>query len=105
MIKQQYIGSQVKVRYLPNSKLLLSITLLNKQSISESDNQFDLTDLELTIVRLMVEGLSDKLIARELKLEPATVRTYNTALYRKLDVRNRKQASVKAKNLGLMDVN
>jgi DNA-binding CsgD family transcriptional regulator len=106
-----YVGRNVTLHYLPHSKLLLSMTPLQKQNTSDAsaDSQpstaTDLTELEISIVQLMAGGDSDKIIARKLNLEPATIRTYNSTLYRKLGVNTRKQAADKAGDLGLLDVN
>ncbi len=111
---QLFIGQTVCVEYFEQSNILLSVTLFDpKQDSSSSDtsspnstaNALLLSDLEVSIIRLMTAGLADKLIARELELEPATVRTYNSTIYRKLGVKNRKEASQKAQELGLFDVN
>lgn len=52
----------------------------------------ELGERDRTLLRLLVAGLSDKLIARELALAPATVRTYNSALFRRLGVVDRRSA-------------
>ena len=99
-----HIGHQVSAKYFSNAKLLLSVQLAdgvegNTKACSH------LNDIELAIVKLMANGEPDKLIARELSLEPATIRTYNSNIYRKLAVKNRKQAAEKAANIGLINVN
>lgn len=62
-----------------------------------------LSEKEKAILRLIAKGLSDKEIARELGLSPATIRTYNTTLYAKLGVARRTQAAPYAAALGLLD--
>lgn len=99
-----HIGHQVKVRYLSHSKLLLSVQLAsNPHQVNKPQTQ--LSDIELAILKLMASGEPDKIIARQLSLEPTTVRTYNTNIYRKLAVKNRKQAAAKAADIGLINVN
>jgi len=106
-----YVGRNVTLYYLPHSKLLLSVTPLQKQNTNDTSANSqpsmatDLTELEISIVQLMAGGDSDKIIARKLNLEPATIRTYNSTLYRKLGVNTRKQAADKARHLGLLNVN
>lgn len=112
-----YVGRDVIVHYLPYSKLLLSVMPLQEvkgsdvladgqqSTASKQSTANDLTELEVSIVQLMAEGDADKVIARKLNLEPATVRTYNTTLYRKLGVNTRKQAAEKAISLRIIDVN
>ncbi len=48
-----------------------------------------LTPRELEILRLIAQGLSDKLIAAELGLAPSTVSNHVSAILLKLDVENR----------------
>ncbi|WP_246722822.1 response regulator transcription factor [Aliikangiella sp. G2MR2-5] len=111
-VEKLLIGQRIKVRYLPQSLTLLSAKV-DELAVSDADTHdqsshsppMELSELEVSIIQLMAEGLSDKLIARQLNLEPATVRTYNSTIYRKLAVKNRKQASEKARQLGLVDVN
>ncbi|NVJ61903.1 MAG: response regulator transcription factor [Gammaproteobacteria bacterium] len=102
-----HIGCNVRVRYLQSSKLLLSVEAVEAEVETHSSDKLSalLTEIELSIVRLMADGNSDKIIARKLNLEPATIRTYNSTLYRKLDVKSRKQAAEKARELGLLNVN
>lgn len=62
-----------------------------------------LTEREQTILRLVAEGLSDREIAQRLSLALDTVKWYNRRIYDKLEVRNRTQATTRAKTLGLLD--
>ena len=61
----------------------------------------DLSRQEITMLELLVGGGSNKGIAREMKLEEATVKFYFTRLFRKLGVRNRAQAAVVGIQVGL----
>lgn len=51
-----------------------------------------LTERQRDVLRLLIDGLPDKLICRELALSHATVKTHLQALFRKLGVRSRAQA-------------
>ncbi len=62
-----------------------------------------LTEREQTILRFIGEGLSDREIAQALSVALDTVKWYNKRIYVKLDVRNRTQATSRAKALGLFD--
>lgn len=97
------LGKKVVVRYAHYSGVLLSINELTSGTARASEPAF--SEQEIDILRLMQQGLPDKLIARQLGLNPATVRTYNSGLYRKLSVTNRGAAVAKARELGLLDVN
>jgi two-component system, NarL family, nitrate/nitrite response regulator NarL len=59
-----------------------------------------LSPRELEILRALVEGKSNKAIARELNITEATVKVHLKALLRKVRVNNRTQAAVWALNQG-----
>lgn len=86
-------GQTVTVRYAPQSGALLSVAEHeDTTSAANADLPADLTRRERDLLSLIAEGLTDKEIARRLNLSPATVRTYNSALYQKLGVTSRTQA-------------
>jgi two-component system nitrate/nitrite response regulator NarL len=60
-----------------------------------------LSPRELQILRALVNGKSNKAIARELSITEATVKVHLKALLRKVRVNNRTQAAVWALNQGL----
>lgn len=53
------------------------------------------------VLRLLIEGKSNKAISRELGIAESTVKTHLETLYRKLDATSRTQAVVAAARLGL----
>lgn len=61
----------------------------------------DLGPREESILRLVAKGLSNKEIGRELELQEKTVKHYMTNILQKLQVRNRVEAALKARDLGL----
>jgi DNA-binding NarL/FixJ family response regulator len=61
-----------------------------------SDSFPVLTDRQSDVLRLLIEGKSNKLIARALELSDATVKTHLLAIYRKLEVASRTQAVLAA---------
>jgi DNA-binding NarL/FixJ family response regulator len=61
----------------------------------------DLTTRQLDVLRLIVEGKSNKEIARTLHLAHATVKVHLAAVFRALQVDNRTQAAIAAERLGL----
>lgn len=61
-----------------------------------------LSQRELEVLQLLVDGMTNKQIAHQLKLSPITVRNHTSKIYAKLQVRNRKQAARQATLLGLI---
>lgn len=61
-----------------------------------------ITGRELEVLRLLAAGASNKQIAQELVLVTGTVKGHLLNIYRKLDVHNRTQAVVRARELNLL---
>jgi LuxR family maltose regulon positive regulatory protein len=61
-----------------------------------------LTPRELEILQLMQSGLGNAEIAQELVISPHTVKRHAANIYRKLDVKNRRQAVYKAQQVDLL---
>lgn len=61
-----------------------------------------LSEREIAVLRLLVQGLSNPEIARQLHLAPGTVRNYVSELFAKLGVSDRTQAAVMAMRLGIL---
>ncbi|MBC7871274.1 MAG: AAA family ATPase [Chitinophagaceae bacterium] len=61
-----------------------------------------LTERELDILGLIAEGLSNSEIAEKLVLSVETVRWYAKQIYSKLGVHSRTQASIRARDLGVL---
>ena len=60
-----------------------------------------LTATQLKVLLAVLEGKLNKQIAHNLSMSEATVKAHMTAIMRKLDVRNRTQAALVARSLGL----
>lgn len=67
----------------------------------DDDEALGLSERQLDVLRLLIQGRSNKLIGRELDLSESTVKTHMAAVFRKLNVNSRTQAVVKAAGLGL----
>jgi len=66
-----------------------------------STEHLGLTQRQIEVLRMLVDGRSNKLIARELDLAPSTVKTHLEAIFQRLRVNSRTQAVVAAARLGL----
>lgn len=60
-----------------------------------------LTDRETEVLKLVAEGLSNREISEALFISLETVKWYNRQIFRKLDVKSRTQATVRARELDL----
>lgn len=61
----------------------------------------NLSPRQAEVLRLLIEGKSNKLISRELNLSESTVKTHLIAVFRRLGVNSRTQAVLAAARLGL----
>ena len=86
--------------YLPVSAARSSFRTHRRHS-GESATSKNLTPRESEVVDHLVQGLSNKEIARNLAIEEVTVRLHLRGIYRKLEARNRVQAVTAAIELGL----
>ncbi|MFT5195362.1 MAG: DNA-binding NarL/FixJ family response regulator [Cellvibrionaceae bacterium] len=91
-------GSQLDARV--TRKLLGQITNPTpKPRTAESDL---LTDREIEILSLVAKGFSNPEISRKLHLAEGTVKNYVSGIIQKLDVRDRVQAAVQAREMGII---
>ena len=63
--------------------------------------QLGLTDRQIDVLGLILHGLPNKLICRQLQLAEGTVKVHVSAVLRALGVRSRTQAVVAASRMGL----
>jgi len=61
----------------------------------------ELTESERNVLQLMAQGARNEAIAQQLALSPKTVRNYVSNIFSKLQVADRAQAIVKARDAGL----
>lgn len=79
---QRYVGKTIAVHFMP----VLDMFLLKARPRTAVD---DLSKRELEIARHFGGGLTNKEIAREVDLSPATVRNHLSSIYLKLGVDNK----------------
>lgn len=65
----------------------------------ENDEQYDFNDKQIQLLALLAEGLGNKDIAEKMYLSEGTVKQYVTRIFRILNVDNRMQAGLKARDL------
>jgi DNA-binding NarL/FixJ family response regulator len=66
-----------------------------------SAGQLGLTLRQIDVLRMLIDGRSNKLIARELDVSTSTVKSHLEAIFQRLQVNSRTQAVVAAARLGL----
>jgi len=66
-----------------------------------SAERLGLTPRQIDVLRMLVDGRSNKLIGRALDLAPSTVKTHLEAIFQRLHVNSRTQAVVAAARCGL----
>ena len=77
-------------------------TLLPTQSATELLPDEELTPREIEVLRLLVEGLSNRAIASRLDISEHTVKYHVNAIMSKLNAQSRTEAVVRAARLGLI---
>src|SRR5215813_4018461 len=85
------------------AKVVAEFARLTRKAL-EPANSFGepLSERELEILRLITEGASNREIAARLFLAEGTVKNHVTNILGKLGVRDRTQAAIKAKDIGLI---
>jgi DNA-binding NarL/FixJ family response regulator len=84
------------------SRLVAEFTRMTRQPASINALIEPLTDREIEILRLVCAGDSNKEIGQKLFITEGTVKNHLTNILGKLGVRDRTQAALKAKELGLV---
>jgi DNA-binding NarL/FixJ family response regulator len=106
IIRQTYAGK------IPSSPYLTHLALEQiddpqhasvRANIRDFVERSGLTELEVKILRLMTEGLSNEEISEITGIAQETVKGHLKSLFRKLDVKNRTEAAVLAVREGLDD--
>ncbi len=91
------------IRFMHSGERYLPLELVRAASLTTaSGGAGPLTDKEMAVVAGLVAGRQNKEIAMQLDLAEPTVKMHVTAICRKLGARNRTQAVVIARDMGLV---
>ncbi len=74
----------------------------HKISITSSSVYYSLTNREMDVIQLMAKRLSNKEIASELFISETTVKRHSINIYQKLGINKRRDAVLKAQELGIL---
>ena len=85
--------------WTPNDEYLSQTSELSDMA----ERVASLTQQQYRIVMMFAEGLLNKQISYELNVSEATIKAHATAIFRKLDVRNRTQAVIAISQLDLSE--
>ena len=87
------------------SKILTEFSLLSQGKGRKPGRlEHDLTDREITVLRLVAEGKTNKEIANDLDLSEKTVKNHVRNIFHKLHVYDRTQAAIHAIRKGLIEL-
>jgi DNA-binding NarL/FixJ family response regulator len=76
--------------------------LPRNQPVQTSSNHIPLSEREKQILKMVARGASNKEIAEELVIAEGTVKNHLSNIFDKLDARDRMQAVLKSKELGII---
>jgi len=87
------------------SKILAEFSLLSQgKGKKRSGADHDLTEREITVLRLVADGKTNKEIANNLDLSEKTVKNHVRNIFHKLQVYDRTQAAILAIRKGIIDL-
>jgi len=85
------------------SKVMAEFARLSRAARRQPEGLLEpLSEREMEILRLLAQGLSNKIIAEQLVIAEGTVKNHVTSILAKMDAKDRLQAVLKAKSLGLL---
>ena len=92
--------------YIPQQAVALErskrpMSSWSRRGTTTDPHSLGLTDRQVDVLRLILRGLPNKLICRQLVLAEGTVKVHVSAVLRALGVRNRTQAIIAASQIGL----
>ena len=87
--------------YIPNEALQIGSAAVNNPYSKKSFSSLGLTGRQVQVLEYLVRGLSNKEIARDMRLTENTIRGHVSAILKVLDVSNRTEAAYAANERGL----
>jgi len=84
------------------AKVVAEFARLSNQAARPEALQNPLSEREIEVLRLVAKGATNREIAANLFIAEGTVRNHLTTILSKLEVSDRTQAAIKAKDLGLV---
>ena len=95
ILRQIHAGQTPSSPYLAQLGLDIPASVERKpNAVTEFCRQYDLSELELKILRLLAEGLNNEEISQFACLARETIKGHLKNLFRKLEVKNRTEAAV-----------
>lgn len=101
ILKQDFQGIAPALKIVMNGQSVFGDSVIGKlprlmkKSKTDFDyKQYDISEKEQEIIRLVAEGLSNKEISADLYLSEGTVRNYLSGILEKLDLRDRTQLAI-----------
>lgn len=96
---QTYLKDKNSFQEEVSMVLIEELLVLGKQPDPLYTNITQLTTREKDVLRLLLDGVSNREIANQLHLSEGTIRVYLTRIYSKLEVESRTQAILQVKDL------
>ena len=82
----------------------LMLNLVNEtNAVQQNPDKLALSQRENDVLHFLVQGLTNKQIASQLKLQPSTIKQYISNILSKLGVQSRTEAATVAIKLGLVE--
>ena len=102
-VQKDYTG-EVPAGFIKKLYITASETAKHSEGLTGGrvSENLKFTEKQLTVMRLMCEGLSRKEIAEKTGLNPNGVKSHTTLIYKKLDVSGSLEAVIKIKELGIL---
>jgi two-component system nitrate/nitrite response regulator NarP len=90
------------LRLIHSGQMFLPSSLM--ESEEKTRGNYDLTQVELLVLKLAAEGMTNKRIANDIGASEATIKMHMRTLCKKLDAKNRAHAAIIARNNSLIDI-